>query len=276
VAKVFSKHESTAPVPAFSEANPGRGTTVRIAFSNGVRTWQEEFDTLPILADVLKLRSINFRRDSESLELGNGFLARPQFVELQPQPDGSVRTTTTLELNHLVLCPLGTFEYQHSIGSTAENSVRKGFEDWATYDLPVFRDALREKPEDCLGFELGLRSTPTPTGAKRRILLGPPTYVVARPPEKEEAHPFCPCCIFRACFEAFREKMEQDAFYGVRFFALRNEAGAAQADCRVNGIDWPAGAAALLDYVRTWPDRGFEYRKQFGAFLTVRDVGTDN
>jgi hypothetical protein len=36
-----------------------------------------------------------------------------------------------------------------------------------------------------------------------------------------------------------------------------------QADCRVNGEDWLAGADALRAYVATWPDRGLETRKQY-------------
>jgi hypothetical protein len=36
-----------------------------------------------------------------------------------------------------------------------------------------------------------------------------------------------------------------------------------QADCRVNGEDWSAGAEALRAYVTRWPDRGFEFRKQY-------------
>ena len=50
---------------------------------------------------------------------------------------------------------------------------------------------------------------------------------------------------------------------------MRNAEGSAEADCRVNGVDWPAGKAALLKYVATWPERGFEYRKQFVAIRTL-------
>ena len=57
---------------------------------------------------------------------------------------------------------------------------------------------------------------------------------------------------------------------GIRLFATRNAEGVTQADCRINGIDWPPGVAALLKYVATWPDRGLEYRKQFVAIRTLR------
>ena len=63
----------------------------------------------------------------------------------------------------------------------------------------------------------------------------------------------------------FTDHLHGDRFYGIRLFAARNSEGGAEADCRINGVDWAPGAAALLEYVATWPDRGFEYRKQLGC-----------
>ena len=49
--------------------------------------------------------------------------------------------------------------------------------------------------------------------------------------------------------------------------------GRIEADCRVNGVDRPEGAAALVRYAQTWPDRGFEYRKQYVCIQTrAREV----
>jgi hypothetical protein len=53
------------------------------------------------------------------------------------------------------------------------------------------------------------------------------------------------------------------AFYAVRLFAMRDTDGTASADCRINGEDWLAGKTALIDYVKTWPERGVEFRKQY-------------
>jgi hypothetical protein len=105
-------------LPPFSKSNPGQGTSFRVGFSNADRSWEDQADVLVMLAAVLESRGIEFERKKERLEFENGLIARPQFVELQPRDDGSVRTATTVELNHPELCPLGTFEYQHSIGST--------------------------------------------------------------------------------------------------------------------------------------------------------------
>jgi len=60
----------------------------------------------------------------------------------------------------------------------------------------------------------------------------------------------------------------------------RDTEGHIEADCRVNGVDRPEGAAALMRYAKTWPDRGFEYRKQYvgiqtwtGEVVSSRQVG---
>lgn len=64
---------------------------------------------------------------------------------------------------------------------------------------------------------------------------------------------------------AFLDHLKSDEFFGIRLFAARYEDGAAEADCRVNGEDWPAGKEALIRYVNQWPQRGFEFRKQYVA-----------
>ena len=38
------------------------------------------------------------------------------------------------------------------------------------------------------------------------------------------------------------------------------------ADCRVNGDDFEPGAIALRAYATTWPDAGYEFRKQYVIF----------
>jgi hypothetical protein len=36
--------------------------------------------------------------------------------------------------------------------------------------------------------------------------------------------------------------------YGIRFYAYRADDGGTKADCRINGLDWPEGIAALQEY----------------------------
>ena len=252
------------PLPAISSANPGQGTSIRVGFSNALRGWAVEADTLATLAVVLEKRGMKFRRGETYLELENGLIARPQFVRLQPQDDESVNTITTIEINHPVLCPRGTFEYQHAVGGTLDDSLQKGFIKWADSDLPVFIDAIQEKFVTCTWLLLDV-------ARRRQVVFGPPVHGANRDVfDAGEAHNFCPCCLFTNALDAFRDQIQGDEFHGIRLFATRDAKGAALADCRINGIDWPPGVAALLKYIATWPDRGLEYRKQFVAIRTLR------
>jgi hypothetical protein len=90
------------------------------------------------------------------------------------------------------------------------------------------------------------------------------------PPEPARGHPpVCRCCLLINSFEAFRDLIEGDAFYGVRLFALRDGDGNPGANCRVNGKDWDKGAQALRAYPSTWRAAGFEFRKQYVVLQTV-------
>jgi len=77
--------------------------------------------------------------------------------------------------------------------------------------------------------------------------------------------------VARECLNRFQGIgcSDTDGFYGDRLFAARDENGAATADCRINGQDFPAGAQALAAYVQSWPQRAIEFRKQYIAIQTV-------
>jgi hypothetical protein len=184
--------------PPFSAGNPGQGTTLRAGFSTAARNWEESADVLQCLAGVLRSRGVKLKQGKERLDLENGLILRPQFVNLQPFDDGSVRTTSTIEINHLALCPAGTFEYQHCAGDTVRHSLEKGFVGWADMDLPVFVDALSGKPGQCM--ELRLSEVKWPR--RRQILLGPPVRMARQSAvDSAETHEFCSCCLLTRSFE---------------------------------------------------------------------------
>src|SRR5690348_11923615 len=78
-----------------------------------------------------------------------------------------------------------------------------------------------------------------------------------------QSHDFCPCCFLTNSMETFKGMLEGEGFFAIRFYAVRDAEGQAQADCRVNGEDFEAGKQALLKYVEKWPAAGFEFRKQY-------------
>jgi hypothetical protein len=145
-----------------------------------------------------------------------------------------------------------------------QGSVRKGFEQWMQADLPVFTDALRKKPQRCTYLQMEPAAEGSSLPGTRRVVLGPASHLVSRPAEnKDEEHPFCPCCLFTKTGDIWKDKISSSSFYGIRLFAMRDSDGSAGADCRVNGQDWATGKAALTHYAESWPNRGVEFRKQY-------------
>jgi hypothetical protein len=238
------------------------------------------------MASVLAERGHQVQREESWLVLENsGFTLIPQFVHLQPLEKGGVRTTTTIQTNHHTLVPDGVFEYQHSTGNNLEDSFRKGFEQWAQTDLVALLEAMQAKPSTCSTLRMNFPDKDGNPAYFRRAVLGPVAHYVANPQiyEKQEApegggtlqagecesHAFCPCCLLTKSFDTFKELIEGRGFYGLRLFAARDTKGVPQADCRVNGDDWEKGAEALRKYVATWPEAGYEFRKQYVVLQTV-------
>lgn len=260
--------------PPLCPSNTGRmGTGGQVNFGNGTRTWTEHFDVVALAAAALDKSGHRVSSHKSWLEHGDtGFILQPQLVDMQILDKGGIRTATTVQVNHPTLIPAGTFEYQHATGDSVADSLAQGFDQWVQADFATLLDALRDKPLSCTAMEMAFPAKGGRPPWVRRAVLGPPTHMAqtAPRPDAENDHPFCPCCLLTNSFEAFRELMEADSFYGLRLFAFRDADGEPQADCRVNGDDWEKGAQALRAYARTWPAApGFELRKQYVVLQTI-------
>jgi hypothetical protein len=251
--------------------NPGTTTRGRVAFANGERSWTESFDVLDALTTVLSKSKHAFRQDrSELLLLDTSITLIPGLVGgVQPLEKGGVRTVTTVEIHHPVLLPRGVFEYQHATGEQAQASIYRGLDAWVESDLVAILDALRETPATCNAWLKTFPETSDSAALKRRIVFGPVTYYAQQPtPEKvntlsDEHAGFCTCCLLTKCWGAFEALIAARETFAIRFYAMRDSDGAPAADCRVNGVDYEAGKEALRRYVRSWPARGVELRKQY-------------
>ena len=165
----------------------------------------------------------------------------------------------------------GLFEFQHANGKNALESVCNGFQGWVDSDLPVFLDLGAEDPEQCTILRINAPNDEQASSFKRRVLVSPPAQIAQVRGEIEDDHPFCPCCLIMQNYSAFEELINEDAIYGVRLFAMSNENGETNADCRVNGMEYEKGVAALSEYAKSWPDRGYEFRKQYALMYTVSE-----
>ncbi len=250
------------------------GQELSFTFQNEEESWEENIHLLDLLEQVMEEKGRSLKRLEESLiDQETGFEISPEFQMLNPG-EGGVQTCTIITISHAELTPAGLFEYQHSAGEDLTEAIKTGFDTWYQTDFVPLRESTLDSPEECM--TLVIESS---DGRKRRIILGPVAHYVERREVHEAAsacstdgdsdeHPFCPCCMFTRSLKAFEWLVESSEFYGLRVYAMRDENGRAQSDCRINGHDDKKGMAALRRYVKTWPQAGFEFRKQYVVIQT--------
>lgn len=251
-----------------SKGNPGVGSAGTVELSNGNREWTEELDLFALAATALmKFDHAVKPGDGCIIHQDTGLFILPQIVNFHILDDSSVRAATTIEIHHPSWGEQsGIFEYQHTAGSSLNEAILNGFEQWTQTDFVAILDSLQTHPASCMMMQMELPSHGDVSARNRRIILGPVMHYTSRPAANtatDEEHAFCPCCLFTNSLTAFQDLLESDRLYGIRLYASRDADGICQADCRVNGEDWPTGVQPLTQYAERWPDRGLEFRKQY-------------
>lgn len=202
------------------------------------------------------------------IETSTGFTLVPQLLSSLQVDSALTQTATILNIAHPDLFPDGIYEYQHSIGTSEADSLQKGFDQWAQLDWPVLREALSPEHQSCTRMDMEYPAAEGRVAHTRSLILGPVMHMgidQGAQATSEEQHPSgCPCCLLTNSMLAFREQLETPGvLFALRLFAMRDDDGSTQADCRINGEEYEPGKAALAAYAASWPQAGFESRKQY-------------
>lgn len=273
---------AAGPEFALLEANPGGSPAGHLRFQDETgETYLEPFDLVQTLAETLAaLGQRAHVYENGWIEIGDdAMFAFPQLVEFTELDGGGIRTACTIQCNHPRLFPQGLFEYQHATGENFDASVKRGFDQWARTDLIALLDAARAEPEACMSMRMEFGGEDGAPKRQRRIVFGPVAHFgraqqaeaagecALGEGESEDEHDFCPCCLFTNSLDAFQPLLEADGVFALRLFASHDhQDGECQADCRVNGEDWPQGLDGLLAYADGWPTapgQTMEFRKQY-------------
>lgn len=264
--------------PDVLPANPGQAASGDFSFTDGVETWSETIHLAELLRDV----GIGLHEELEVdhawvIHKASGLTMLPLLANYYPIESGGYQSLTTIQVHHPTLIPDGIFEFQHSTGNSLTHSLAQGFHVWLQTDFVSLMDATREKPGQCTFLEMAFPPEGDQPKRVRRAILGPVAHYSQRPQpaDPNDEHPFCPCCLLTRSFAAFQDLIKGSGTYGIRFFAARDEAGQAQADCRINGEDYEAGAVALREYAATWPKAGYEFRKQYVILRSMHDASVE-
>ncbi|WP_369977392.1 DUF6348 family protein [Xanthomonas bundabergensis] len=245
-----------APADAASDASPDRAL-------------------LALLAQVLEREGWTPVLQDDRIALGEELQVFVELLEVVELPPDGIRTATIIQVRHPALFPDGIAEFQHASGADTEQSLVSGFATWARTDLVALSEAVSaaQQERSCMTLQLDF---PAPAAHRREVVLGPVARLGGAAntaacdvgdagDADEQAHAFCPCCLFTQSLEAFKPVLEHDArMLGIRLFASRDAAGAVAADCRINGVDFAEGAECLRRYAATWPAHAaLEFRKQY-------------
>ena len=233
---------------------------------------RSELDVFGIVVEVLASAGHSLeRREDHLLHASSGIRLVPQLLESQAMKSGHVRSSSRIGLRHPAFGAGIVTEYQHSIGDTLEHAFRAAVLGWAEVDFVVLLDALLPKARHSKVMLMTFPSNGEAGERRRRILLGPVSHLRHFKPDPEAEspaldpgeHEFCPCCLLTKNYDAFQNLFNDGEFHAIRLFACRDENGALSADCRVNGEDFGQGKESLHRYAGSWPQHGFEYRKQY-------------
>lgn len=259
-----------------ADGNPGRGCRFTAEHASDPTDSSGLYDLPEILGTVLSARDVPWTRRGDALEV-DGIAFLPQIVDFARGDDGRFQTTCTIEASHPTAFPHVTFEYQHAGADSVQAALESGFQGWASLDLPVYREYVTGELRECSELRLDGSSDGRFEGVERRVVLGPVVHWAQRAEEasSEDDHCFCPCCFVTKDMDAFEPLFRDTHVRAVRLYAHRDANGDRAADCRIDGTDWQQGAAALQDYARTWPERGFEVRKQLVIFGPPRRPAGD-
>ena len=219
---------------------------------------------MKLLHEALVEAGLQPRREGAQLVLPNGLRFEAELLEVA-ESGSALRTATRVRTVHPELFPHGLFEYQHAWGETDRASLASGFATWVQTDLVALRAALQHRPQELPVIHYSFDDEQG--SYHRQVLLGPcvhqQTQPSAEPESCEDGHVFCPCCLFTRSIEGFQQPLRSREFVGLRMYVARDEQGEVQADCRINGHDYADALPQLMAYARTWPERGFEIRKQY-------------
>jgi hypothetical protein len=256
-----------------SADNPGTFARGKVGFANGSAEWSEEVDAVASLESSLRRRGYSPMQEGDAIILPESELSLLPLVVggINPRPEGGVRTTTTIELAHPSLFPTPVFEFQHAAGPTTAGSLEQGFNQFVELDLVPILEALSPTPARCHSISRSFPATGLMSARARRVVFGPVAGrgALHAAPSPDDHAPLCPCCMLMTSFEAFEPLLAGDMTAALRLYALRSADGQPQADCRLNGMPFEAGADALRRHAASWRGTGFAFRKQYVIVHTL-------
>ncbi|BBM45643.1 DUF6348 family protein [Leptotrichia trevisanii] len=209
----------------------------------------------------------------------NGYYLLPLLINFYYDENNELKMSATIQIHHKEIFPNGIFEYVYP-QQKAENAIDglfELFETWVDLDWLTLCDCLKFEKSEYMSMRIDLDKEKIKS---KHVFYGPvlsyPNFDVEEAKSKGiDIDPyideFCPCCLFTNSMEAFDEQIKDTSQnYAIRLFAMKNPDGEIDADCRINGEEYPQAEKYLKNYTKTWKKCDImKFRKQY---VIIRNV----
>lgn len=211
----------------------------------------------------------------------NGYSLLPALINFYSDENNEIKISATVQIHHKEVFPNGIFEYVYP-QKKVENVIGglfELFETWVNLDWRTLCDCLKFEKSEFMSMRIDLNKEKTQA---KHVFYGPvlsyPNIDVEDAKAKGiDVDPyideFCPCCLFTNSMEAFVKQIKDtNQNYAIRLFAMKDPNGEVDADCRINGEEYPQAEEYLKKYAKTWKDCDIiKMRKQYVIIKNVED-----
>ena len=209
----------------------------------------------------------------------NGYYLLPLLINFYYDENNELKISATIQIHHKEIFPNGIFEYVYpqQKAKNAIDGLFELFETWVDLDWLTLCDCLKFEKSEYMSMRIDLDKEKIKS---KHVFYGPvlsyPNFDVEEAKSKGiDIDPyideFCPCCLFTNSMEAFDEQIKDTSQnYAIRLFAMKNPDGKIDADCRINGEEYPQAEKYLKNYTKTWKKCDImKFRKQY---VIIRNV----
>jgi len=209
----------------------------------------------------------------------NGYYLLPLLINFYYNENNELKISATIQIHHKEIFPNGIFEYVYP-QKEVENAIDglfELFETWADLDWLTLCDCLKFEKSEYMSMRIDLNKGKTQA---RHVFYGAILVIRTLMWKRQKRGElmliltlmnFCPCCLFINSMEAFDEQIKDTSQnYAIRLFAMKNPDGEIDADCRINGEEYPQAEKYLKNYAKTWKNCNIiKFRKQY---VIIRNV----
>ena len=207
---MFSWFRKAPRPPRPAAENPGRGHTVRVAFANAQKSWEEKDDLAASLATTLNAlgheATVKRRLGGTRRRILVGAAGRERRAHGRRRREYRHHDPDVARGAHAQRI----FEFQHSSGTDVRDSFAKASRAGRSSICRCSSMRCEQSPRRAWSWKWQGQESKSLLAQDRRLVFGPTLQMAQKPETSAPAeHDFCPCCLFTNSIDAFDELHER-------------------------------------------------------------------